>query len=82
MAQESQKEDALSAEDDVGDKSYGKGDQADSKSVASSRSIEEEDEDEVSQLRVGMKSLSDFLQLILRRLKKFINHVLVFSSLR
>lgn len=69
MAQESQKEDALSTEDDVGDKSYGKGDQADSKSVASSRSIEEEDEDEVSQLRVGMKSLSDFLQLILRRLK-------------
>lgn len=45
-AQDLQKEDAQSTEDEVGDRSYGKGDQADSKSIASSRSTEDEDDDE------------------------------------
>lgn len=46
-AQDLQNEDAQSTEDEVGDKSYGKGDQADSKTIASSRSNEDEDDDEV-----------------------------------
>lgn len=40
------KEEALSIEDDV-DKSLGRGEQADSKSIDSSRSTEEEEDDEV-----------------------------------
>lgn len=41
------KEETQSLEDEVGDKSVGKGDQEESKSIDSSRSAEEEEEDEV-----------------------------------
>lgn len=41
------KEETQSVEDEGIDKSIGKGDQADSKSIDSSRSAEEEEEDEV-----------------------------------
>lgn len=43
-----QKEDSQSIEDEGVDKSYRKSDQADSKSIDSSRSTEEEDDDEVN----------------------------------
>ena len=41
------KEDIESIEDEAVDKSYGKGDQGDSKSIDSPRSTEDEDDDEV-----------------------------------